>query len=229
MRLLLLPLALLAACTQKDEPAVDDSGPADTGTEYGDNPVVPEEYQYLWDLDASGCDDDQDAIVYYDFAGAVDADGNLAGQESWYWFFKTEGWDGDCVDTFDVDTTASDTNWQDDPCSGCDLEFSGTWDLADENRTCPGYDYEDFFDNDKVDDDHYNLIVMLDPLSPGGNPNSTTLVMAAFQDDDNTNSYSFNSDYARGDFIPETDGDYEGPASVTWVPTAGICVSFTSG
>ena len=221
-------LPLLFACSGK--PATDgDTAPADdTAIDYGDNPIVPEAYAYLWDVDASGCEDDEDAVVYYLFEGAVDEAGNLSGQESRYWFFKTEGWDGDCVDVFDVETAASDTNWEDEPCSGCDLEFTGTWSLDDANRTCPNYDYEDFFDNDDVNKDEYNVIVMLDPLSPGGNANATTLVMAAFQDDDNESSYSFNADYARGDFVPATEGDYEGPATMNWVPTAGICVTFTS-
>jgi hypothetical protein len=227
-----LPVALaslLVACSDKPANGEDSLLTADdTAVDYGDNPIVPEEFQYLWDVDASGCADDTDAIVYHMFTGAVNTAGKLRGEEAWYWFFKTPGWDDDCVDTFDVDTEATDTNWADDPCSGCDLEFSGTWDLADEKRTCPGYDYEDFFANDKVSADHYNVIVMLDPLSPGGNPNQTTLVMAAFEDDDNPNSYSFNADFARGDYVPDVEGDYEGSAAVTWVPTAGTCVTFNS-
>lgn len=226
MRPMLLILLPLAACSGGKADAPADS--QDTAVDYGDNPIVPDDYRYLWDVDASGCADDEDAIVYHRFTGEVTATGRLQGQESWYWFFKTAGWDGDCVDTFDVSADRSDTNWSDDPCSGCDLEFSGTWDLPDAGRTCPGYDYEDFFANDDVDADHYNVIVMLDPLSPGGNPNQTTLVMAAFQDDDRPSSYSFNQDYARGDFIPAAEGDYEGAATVSWVPTAGTCVTFTT-
>jgi len=39
------------------------------------------------DLDASSCED-EDAIVYFLFNGAIDADGNLTGEEGWYWFLK---------------------------------------------------------------------------------------------------------------------------------------------
>ena len=124
--------ALLLACSGKP-PGGDDSSvlPLDTAVDYGDSPLVPEEFQYLWDVDASGCADDTDAIVYHMFAGTVNAAGKLRGEEAWYWFFKTPGWDDDCVDTFDVDTEATDTNWADDPCSGCDLEFSGARSSSD--------------------------------------------------------------------------------------------------
>lgn len=223
----LLPLMLaLVACTGKDPggpDGADDTAGDDTG--YGPNPIVPEAYQYLWDLDASSCED-ADAIVYYAFEGGVDADGVFSGREGRYWFFAAEGWEGDCVDTFTVQAEESDTNWQEDPCSGCDREFTGTFELEDADRGCGGFDYEDFFDNDDVRNDKYNVIIMLDPLSPGGNANETTLVMMAFQDDDNQSSYSFAADYARGDFLPLAEGDYEGAATVTWASTSGTCVGF---
>lgn len=228
----LLLLALAPACTGSSSPKVGDdtsgdsgSPDSDSGIDYGSNPLVPEAYQYLWDTDASSCDDGDYAIVYHTFTGAIGAAGKLTGTEAYYWFLKAESWEGDCFDTFDVDLHATDTNWSSDPCEGCDLEFSGTWDLPDANRSCPDYDYESFFANDRVTADTFNVILLLDPLSPAGNPNTSTLVMAAFQDDDDTSSYTFNVDYARGDFVPETEGDYEGPAAITWAPTAGLCVS----
>lgn len=224
----MLFLLLALACSGKDEspPAGDDTGSGDTG--YGPNPIVPDAYADLWDVDASSCED-ADAIVYLAFEGEIDDAGHFSGREGRYWFFAEEGWEDDCVDTFTADADESDTNWQEDPCSGCDREFTGTWKLADEDRGCGGFDYEDFFDNDDVAKDNYNIIVMLDPLSPSGNPNMSTLVMMAFQDDDNENSYAFNSDYARGDYVPVVKGDYEGAATVTWASTTGTCVEFTSG
>jgi hypothetical protein len=224
-----LSLVLLLACSGK-EPADDSGGGGeDTPVDYGPNPIVPDEYVNLWDLDASSCDDADGAIVYHLFSGGTDGAGGFSGSERYYWFFAAEGWEGDCIDTFTVTGTASDTNWQEDPCSGCDYEFTSVWNLHDEDRTCGAFDYEDFFDNDKVDDDKFNTIVMLDPLSPGGNVNESTLVMMAYQDDDNHNSYSFDSSYARGSMLPVVEDDWEGATTVEWAGTTGWCVKITSG
>ena len=225
---MLLSLAFLVACStpanQGDKAVPDDSGTTDT---LGPNPIVPEAYALLWDLDASSCEDDDDAIVYHLFSGATDGAGGFSGTEGYYWFYKTEGWDGDCVDAFEVSGEASDTNWQSDPCSGCDYEYTSEWQLQDAGRGCSGLDYEDFFANDDVARDRYNTIVMLDPLSPGGNVNETTLVMMAYQDDDDTNSYSFDSAYGRGSMTPAVEGAFDGPATVEWVGSTGWCVKIT--
>lgn len=223
---------LLLACTSGDKPAEDDTGGTDsstTGTDYGPNPVAPEAYASLWDLDVSSCDDGDDAIVYHLFQGRTDG-AELTGTEGYYWFFKTEGWEGDCVDAFTVQGTTSDTNWQEDPCSGCDFEYTSTWNLQDGDRGCEEtWDYESFFANDRVDADRFNTIVMLDPLSPSGNVNETTLVMMAYQDDDNTNNYSFDNAYGRGEMVPDVEGAWDGPASVEWVGQSGWCVSISGG
>ncbi len=222
-----LSFVVLLACTGSttdDKAAADDSGGTET---LGPNPIVPEAYALIWDVDASSCEDDEDAIVYHLFTGDADGAGGLTGTEGYYWFFRTEGWDGDCVDSFEVLGEASDTNWQSDPCSGCDYEYTSEWQLKDAGRGCSGFDYEDFFANDDVPRDTYNTIVMLDPLSPAGNVNETTLVMMAYQDDDNTNNYSFDSAYARGAMTPAVEGEFDGPATIEWVGTTGWCVKIT--
>lgn|GEM_PF-1792438 len=222
---------LVFGCAGGDKAPADDSAttPTDTGTDWGPNPVVPEAYASLWDVDVSSCDEGDDAIVYHLFSGTTDG-ASLSGTEGYYWFFKTEGWEGDCVDTFTVEGTASDTNWQEDPCSGCDFEYTSSWNLQDGNRGCAEtWDYEDFFANDRVDADRFNTIVMLDPLSPSGNVNETTLVMMAYQDDDDTNSYTFDNAYGRGQMVPEVEGDWEGAASVEWVGGSGWCIQITGG
>lgn len=226
----MVTLLLALACSGKGDAAPvggDDTAPVDT--DYGPNPIVPEQYDGLWDVDVSSCEDGDDAITYLAFEGSIDAEGQLSGREGRYWFFAEEGWEGDCVDVFTAEGEESDTNWSEEPCSGCDREFTSTWKLEDEDRGCEGFDYEYFFANDRVDDDDYNVIVMLDPLSPGGNPNMTTLVMMAFQDDDEPNNYTFQVDYARGDYLPATEGDYEGAATMTWASTAGLCLDFDFG
>lgn len=222
----LLLLACAGGGNGGDKNPVDDTGTTATD---GPNPIVPEDYALIWDLDASGCEEDEDAIVYHLFTGTTDGAGGFVGTEGYYWFFKTEGWEGDCVDSFEVEGEASDTNWQEDPCSGCDYEYTSQWQLKDAGRTCDGFDYEDFFANDDVARDTYNTIVMLDPLSPSGNVNETTLVMMAYQDDDNTNSYSFDSAYARGSMTPDVEGEFDGPATIEWVGTTGWCVKITGG
>lgn len=222
-----LALTLLLACSGGDgnkQPNGDDSGATE-----GPNPIVPEQYELLWDLDASSCEDE--AIVYFLFDGDIDDAGNLVGTERWYWFFAEEGWDGDCYNTFDVVGEEGELGWKESPCSGCDREFLATWTLdedEDGDYVCQGFGYESMFDDDtrdRIDDEEYYADVMLDPLSPSGNVNEDMLVFTYFQDDQSEYSYNARTD-ARGTYVPGGD-DYEsGPAHLDWTLTSGMCVDF---
>jgi hypothetical protein len=226
MTLVALALALTGCTggTGDKKPAGDD-----TGATEGPNPIVPEQYELLWDTDASSCDDE--AIVYWLFDGDIDDAGNLVGTERWYWFFAAEGWDGDCYNTFDVVGEEGELGWETSPCSGCDREFLATWTLDEDEEgdyVCQGYGYESMFDDDtrdRIDDEEYYADVMLDPLSPSGNVNEDMLVFTYFQDDQSEYSYNARTD-ARGTYTPGGD-DYEsGPAHLDWTLASGTCVDF---
>jgi hypothetical protein len=225
-----LPLVwcALAACSGG---ASDDTGGAAEDTDIGPNPIVPDEYALLWDIDAASCDS-EDAIVYFLFNGTIDGEGNLDGKEGWYWFFKDDGWEGDCVDTFDVTGAEGELGWSTSPCSGCDREFLADWSLedADGENACPGYGYESFFDDDdkdRIDEEKYTGDIMLDTLSPSGNVNDHMLVFAYTQDDQSETTYIPRPD-SRGEYVPDEGADYAtGSASLSWVISQGMCVSFS--
>ncbi len=218
-----LPL-LLVACTGAPAGSDDKSGTDDTG-ELGPNPIVPEGYELLWDLDASSCED-ADSIVYFLFNGAIDEEGNLSGEEGWYWFHKTEGWEGDCKDTFQVTGVEGELGWSTSPCSGCDREFLVEWELPESE--C-GYGYESMFDDDskdRIDDELYVGDILLDTLSPSGNVNENMLVFAYFQDDQDEYTYIPRTD-SRGEYYPDEGADYAtGSATLMWVVSQGMCVDF---
>lgn len=219
---MLLALALLA-CTSSNA----DEAATDTAAEGpGPNPIVPEQYELLWDLNAVGCED-EGAIVYFAFEGTIDAAGDLSGRETWYWFHSGEGWEGDCADTFDVRGEAGELNWDDAPCSGCDRAFIADWVLDEGTRQC-SYGYESLLDDDdtdRIDEEAYTVALEMDPLSPGGNVNAQNLVFSWTQDDRNSNSYNARPQ-ARGTYTPLDEADFAGAADVTWTVSSGVCVAF---
>lgn len=214
----LLPLV---ACGPKasDGETADTSGGGDTG-----NPIVPDGYAYLWDIDASSCDDG-DAIVYRLFEGAIDGSAHLSGREGWYWFFGNEGWEGDCVDTFTVEGDQDTASWQDDVCYGCERLFSSDFNLADSDRGCPGHDYETFWELEDEPTDRFDVAVLFDALSPSGNPNADNAMLVVTSYRSGGQRY-YDPGYGRGHYTPDTADDFEGPAAIDWASESGVCVTF---
>jgi hypothetical protein len=212
-------LSSLLACGDEaaDTSAVDTLGP---------NPIVPEAYELLWDLDAASCEE-PGAIAYFTFEGSIDARGRLTGEETWYWFHSGAGWEADCKDVFTIDAPEESIWGRNNPCTGCDREFHGALTLDDARRTC-SYGYESLFDDDnrdRIEAEAYDLDVQLDTLTPGGNVNQQMLVFSYVQDDQTPTSYNGRAQ-ARGTYTPATEGDYEGAATVSWTVQQGLCVSF---
>jgi hypothetical protein len=201
-----------------------DTASADAGL--GPNPIVPEAYELLWDLDAASCPD-AGAIAYFTFEGTIDAEGVLRGEETWYWFHTGTGWEGDCTDTFTLAAPADSIWGRDNPCTGCDREFHGTLALDAARRGC-SYGYEGLFDDDqrdRLEEEAYDLDVQLDTLTPSGNVNQQMLVFSYVQDDQTPTSYNGRAQ-ARGAYVPASEGDFQGEASVSWAVQSGICVKF---
>jgi hypothetical protein len=213
-----LLLSLILACGGDEvDTAAGDVGP-------GPNPIVPEEYALLWDLDAASCEE-PGAIAYFRFRGEIAADGTLTGEETWYWFHSGEGWEGDCTDVFTVNAPEESIWGRNNPCAGCDREFHGDLVLDADRRTC-GYGYEGLFDDDqrdRIEEEAYDLDVQLDTLTPSGNVNAQMLAFSYVQDDQTPTSYN-GRPQARGSYVPVTEGDYEGAAAVEWVVQTGVCV-----
>lgn len=213
----------LLACSGGEDPK-EDSG--DAAVDYGPNPIVPEEYELLWDLNAESCEE-HGAIVYFRFQGSIDAAGNLTGEESWYWFHSGEGWEGDCVDVFTVDMDEGGLNWGQDCGNACDREFLGTWTLDEAQRTC-SYGYENLFDDDdtdRIDDEAYVVDVMLDTLTPSGNVNEDMIVFSFVQDDQSESSYNGRTN-GRGSYTPDGTDYITDPATLEWVGQSALCVTF---
>jgi hypothetical protein len=216
-------LVLLFACAPKegdDTAVVDDTGESGAS-------IAPDGYQYLWDIDAEDCAaDGADAAVYYLFEGAIGTDASLAGTESWYWFFAGDGYDGDCVDSFTLRGDEATHSWSDDFCSQCERLFDTVWDLPDGDRTCSGFDYETFWDQEDVDRDRFETTVLFDALTPSGHANkgNAALVMTVWENGDG--DLVGNYGYAQGTYTPDAEGDYEGGATVDWVAQTPYCVTF---
>ena len=87
-------------CVPGEEDTDTDTDSVDEG-----HPLAPERYKYLWNVEGT-CETwnnrtgNQVYILAEDVR--VESDGAMSGVEKWYWFWAGEGWEGDCVDTFEI-------------------------------------------------------------------------------------------------------------------------------
>ena len=220
-----VPLALLLlACSGdgatgpgKEGGGDDTSGPADT------HPLVPDAYADAWDVESRG---GEDATVYWAFTGAIDAAGALSGEETWYWFFPEAGWDADCADTFDVTAVEEPTPIADDACNSCDRDFTAAFVLNEDKRNCPFDGYESLLDNDttdRIDEEAYTLALMLDTDPLGGEPGETS-VWSYAQDDRDADTWIQRA-VSAGMFAPDVADETDGPGTLTWARSEGLCVT----
>lgn len=219
----LFPLSLVLACTATS--STEDSAGADTAssTSAGVHPIAPDEYESDWDLESTGCDD---VVIHWAFDGSVDADGRLEGKESWYWFFAAEGWDGDCVDTFTVTAIEEPTPIENDACNSCDRDFTATYEMSGDDRTCAIDGYESLLDNDdtdRIEEEIYTFALMFDTDPLGGEPGDLN-VWSYVQDDRSDNEW-IDRTTSLGGFAPSEGDDYDGPGDVTWSLDDGFCVT----
>jgi hypothetical protein len=221
---LVFALALVACGGGKDGGGGAGGGD-DTGT--ANHPIAPDTYEGDWDIESLGCDD---ATVYWAFTGSIDADGRLAGEETWYWFFAEEGWDADCADTFDLDAVEEPTPIEDDPCLSCDRDFTASYVLNEDKRGCNIDGYESLLDNDtrdRIDEESYTLAIMLDTNPLGGDEGDVN-VWSYAQDDVSETTWN-DRGIGLGTFTPETAGDVAGPGTLTWARQDGLCVTIEEG
>lgn len=212
-------LLLLLACNDSDantkESVVDDYA----------HPLVPEQYRGLWDEDSYNC---EDVVYYWAFEGSIDDAGQISGTESWYWFFADEGAATDCKDVFTVSGAEATTPVSDDPCFTCDRDMTATWTLTEQNCNWDGY--ENLFDNDdtdRIDEEVYQLALMLDADDGSGGLLDQMNVWAFVQDDQSSRSWNMRP-ISVGNYAP-TGSDTRGAATVDWAIGDGACVDVTSG
>lgn len=193
-------------------------GPIDTGDFSGPHPLVPEEYQWIWntkepcEMKYGGGEGHQ--VYMHLYEGESTADGTFSGMEHVYWFFAEAGWAQDCVDTFQVEG-----EWMDD-----DYSIYGAY-VADEGwkmrRTLVesqcGMSYRWMFSECQVGDG-YCSAMFFDTITPSGNPNMDNkfLVFTVSQDEGGGYTGDLNEEWGDGHVYP-IEENYGPPATYDWV------------
>jgi hypothetical protein len=175
---------------------------------------MPEAYECLWSDD--GCTTNTGAKgnqIYWQFEGRVEADGTLAGTETFWWFFATDGIEEDCVDKLEVTGKRRVTDPDLLGCSTCEEVYDVQKVESPENDlTCRG-GYNLFFDQDRSTFSH---TILVDTKITDGSPNENgkTLVLH-LKKDPRSGQYAI-EEYARGNLVP--DGAEHGPpGAYTWL------------
>ncbi|MFH1465304.1 MAG: hypothetical protein ABIO70_13035 [Pseudomonadota bacterium] len=228
--LLVFPL-LAVACFDKDKDnKKKDTG--DTNTAPTSHPLVPDEYQGIWDWEAKGCDSGDAAVYHVGEAwseATIDEDGDdvmlLHTVEHWYWFHGEEDFAGDCVDEWIFEGTATRYHWGAyDPCEGCEEEYWGEYVENTNVENGCNYGYDGIFAEKAGSENDYNpWVFKFDTITPSGTPNPDN-VMLVYQAMVYDEYWYFDANYAKGTALPDTPEDYGGPSHYTWVNLATLCI-----
>jgi hypothetical protein len=206
-------------CTDDTDDTDEDSSPPDSpadDTGPNEHPNVPPEYRDMWDTE--GCTDSEGelhSVAYIVAAGSTDATGELSLTERWYWFYKADGWDGDCIDVLThkgpalpempdgaseseeaylVETTKGS--------GGCDTNYLEVWDHPEASSWSEGEDWQSVF--------------VFDTLTPSGELNWESMMLVFFGLAQDGQLLELEMNYARGEFSPDTEV-LAPPAHYTWV------------
>ena len=228
--LLVLSLFALACFDKNDGKKKDDTGNGDGPPT--SHPLVPEEYQGIWDWDASGCDAGDAAVYHLGEAWSevsTDGDGDevmlLHVVEHWYWFHGEEDFEGDCVDEWTYEGTATRYQWGAyDPCESCEEEYWGEYvENTDVENGC-NYGYDGIFFEDAGAENDYNpWVFKFDTLTFAGEPNEDNALLV-YQAAVSGGYWYFDGNYAKGTVFPDTEGDYGGPSHYAWVNLGTLCI-----
>ncbi len=228
---IVLLASLLIACGEDKKKKTDDTG--DTDTTPTSHPLVPEEYQNMWDWDASGCEDGKSAVYHlaegYSTSEVIDGEDEMVlyMTERWYWFHGKDDFDGDCVDQFDYRGVATRYAWGgNDPCGTCEEEYWGPYveNTSVENGCNIGYDGIIVSGDHAGSTNEYDTMVFkLDTLTVAGEPNEDNglLVYNAVVWE---GYFYFDSSYAKGTVLPDATDDYGGPSQYKWVNLTTLCI-----
>ncbi|MFK7929707.1 MAG: hypothetical protein AB8H79_16055 [Myxococcota bacterium] len=230
MRSVILLLALpLMACNGTSDGSDGSDGTDGTDSEdpYGGcHPLIGE---YLLSIDKDPLDSTQNGLCFtlnttepctkrnggrgtrvYRFMddGRV-VDGNFTGTEKWFWFSgSADTWDDDKVDSLSYSGAVSENiDGADLRCEGCEEVYELSRDII-ENQTATSYSTE--------------IVFALDNLNPNGGWQGTEEERNMFvfyaRYGRNGELTNLDTDYAKGQYTPDsmTPGEY--PASYTWFP-----------
>jgi hypothetical protein len=215
---------------EEDGVCVPGEEDTDTDTDVSDDghPLAPEKYKWIWNIEGT-CETynnrtgNQVYILAEDVR--VEADGSLAGIEKWYWFQEGEGWDGDCVDTFEITGAPKGVDKAQYKCSECEESFEVSRKLVDAqcdlnyNYFLMSYDWKEGFpDDDPVDS--YGALMLMDTLNPNGNPNEDNkmlVVQSKATEDGNITPAWVDTDFARGHAIPDDASEPGPPGTYDWL------------
>ncbi len=228
---LALTSLLATACGEPEDNKPKDT--SDTANEVTGHPLVPEEYQDLWDWDASGCDDG-DAAVYH-IAEGHSAIEEIDGEEEmvinvteyWYWFHGKEKFSGDCVDKFDFRGVETRYTWGSiDPCGECEEEYWGSYEEDTDVDDGCNYIYGGlFFGEDGMGEgnDFSPFVLKMETLGPTGTPHEDNKLLV-YQATSLDGMWYFDSSYGGGQILPDAEGDYGGPSQYDWVNLNSMCI-----
>jgi len=200
----------------------------DTGedTDDGTHPMVPDEYKYLWNTDDpctvwGGTEGHRVYILATDVR--AEADGSISGTERWFWFFNEPGWDDDCVDTFTLSGQTRAEDYGQYECSQCEEGFEITRTLSEDNCSNSytahmfAWDWQNW---DDPGDLPYVALLMMDTLSPNGNPNEDNkalMVQAKSDTSGEISQSSIDNDFATGHAFPDNAASPGPPSSYDWL------------
>ncbi len=228
---LLLAASLLIACGEDDKKKKNDT--SDTNTAPTSHPLVPEEYQDIWDWDASGCEAGKSALYHmaegYSVQETIDGEDAMVIylSEYWYWFHGEDDFEGDCVDQFDYRGVSTRYAWGgSDPCGTCEEEYWGNYAIVDDTENGCNYGYDGIIvtgDEAGSENEYDTMVFKFDTLTIAGEPNedNALLVYNALLWD---GYWYFDSSYGKGTILPDTDGDYGGPSQYKWVNLTVMCI-----
>lgn len=215
-------VGLAVACSNGKSPVDSSAGDtsASTDTAEGGHPLVPDEYDYLWDTDGCTTESGEDGVnVYWLAEGSADEDGHMVMTERWFWFLGRGDVEEDCVDTFDVTGTFTVFDYEDFSCEPCEEAYELERVLSE--SSC-GIGYGDIFGTyENPATEPYRSIELFDTLTPTGSPNwddVMDVMHAQPEPPDQDVSWLVSLNWARGHAYPEGDPGY--PSDYDWVGEA---------
>jgi len=230
--LALCSLATMAGCSgskSSDTASATSTGVTDTAadtntdTQTGANephPLVPEEFQWLWDTDGCTTLDGQDGVnVYWYAQGSADENGVLTMTEDWFWFLGKGDVNQDCVDTFSITGVYDAFDYAALGCGACEEGYAVTRTLTKSN--CNLSYHTSFGVEEEPKEQVYEAIEMFDTLTAAGNANWENVMDVSHADPyppGQNKSYIVAFNWSRGHAFPTGDPGY--PAAYDWVGEA---------
>ena len=203
-------LGLLVACGSSDGNTDTTETAEDTGNGCSDHPNIPDGYECFWLDDGCMSGTAPANQIYYLFEGEIDDSGNFSGTETFYWFYPIEGREDDCIDKLAVTGRASGTDPAELGCVGCELVYD--LERTELEKTC-FTTYNLFFP--EQDGNVFRQKLLLDYLTPNGEPQENDNVLVMARTKDNRGNWS-TDEYARGTVFPQTD-KHAPPMGISWI------------